>query len=289
MSQDIQYFNNESEMPPFEPARKQRGCLFWGCLASIIVSILVVILLGVLFFFVMRILAKFVEEYSEDKPQPIATAELAPDELKALKDRFDAFNKSLLDGEPTEPMVLTAKEVNALISTQPEWKGVIAFDFVGDKIQGDIAFPLELVGFPGRFFNAEGTFTARIQDDGLLEVKLDSAKVKGQAIPDEGMKELRKQNLAKDFNTKPEYRKYLARIDSIKVKDGKLYVYPRLRSDAAAKDEKKADDKKPEPSKDAKKAEEKKPEPPKDETKPAPKEDKAPAKPAEPEPAKKAA
>lgn len=232
--------------PLFEPPRKKRGCLFYGCLATIVVSIIGVILVGVGIFFVYRGINELVKQYGEDAPRAIPVSELPPAELKNVHDRVTGFQAALEAAKPTPPLVLTASEINALIDEHPQLKGIIAIDLTGDKIRGQVSLPLERFRFPGKFLNGAATFDVRI-DNGLLLVTLDTLEVKGKLIPEEDMAKFRMENLAKSFGKDPKDAKQIARIEKIEVKDGKLIIIPKVPPDTKATEPKPPEESEVEP------------------------------------------
>ena len=62
---------------------------------------------------------------------------------QALKDRVEAFRKAVDAGTPTEPLVLTSDDLNALIEENPELKGTIYVKVEGDEVKGQVSFPLD--------------------------------------------------------------------------------------------------------------------------------------------------
>jgi hypothetical protein len=240
-----QFFPYDGPTPPYEASRKPRGCVFYGCIISIVIAVLLALLIGFLIYTAYRLATKFINEYGEDVPAPIPVAVLPADKLEDLKSRVTRFQESLQNAAATEPLVLTADEINALIDSIPFYKGVIAVDLDGDKIRGKVSFPCERIGIRGKYLNGTATFKVKV-DDGRLEVRVDSAEVKGKPISEEDLAKLREENLAKDTNTDPEKAHVIRRIDRIEVKDGKLIIYPKPLpepKEGAVPAEKKADDK----------------------------------------------
>jgi hypothetical protein len=252
-----QFFPYDSPTPPYEASRKPRGCVFYGCVISIVLAVLMALLIGFLVYWFYRLATKFIDEYGDDVPTPIAVAIMPADQVEDLKSRVARFQESLEKGTATEPLVLTADEINALIDSIPIYKGVIAVDLDGDKIRGKVSFPCERIGIRGKYLNGTGTFKVTV-DDGRLEIRVTSAEVKGKPISEDDLAKLREQNLAKDANTDPDTARLIRQIERIEVKDGKLIIVPKLRPEPKEGDEpaeKKVDEKPPE-----KKADEKAPE-----------------------------
>lgn len=237
--------------PPPEAYRKPRGCFFYGCITAIVLAIVAAILVALLAAFLYGKLGEFVRDYAEDAPSAIPVAELPVEDLDALKARISAFGASLDAPAEVEdkagpapavkPLELSAEEINALINSDPDLKGVVAVDFADDTFRGKVALPLAKIGFPGRFLNGEATFDARV-DNGLLLITIDTLEVKGKPVPEDFVSELRKQNLVKDMAKDPKQAARLGRIDRVEVKGGKLVITPKSPTAPAPEPEKPDED-----------------------------------------------
>jgi hypothetical protein len=63
--------------------------------------------------------------------------------------------------------------------------------------------------------------------DGRLLVFLNAIEVKGGTLPEEFMKKLRKENLAKDTNEKGDMADVIGKLDAIFVKGSQLVIVPK--------------------------------------------------------------
>jgi hypothetical protein len=267
MSKDIDYRGPEGFEEPYIPQRKQRGCMFYGCLSAVIISLIAAVIIGAGIFTLVRAFRTFVIDFGEDTPQPIAVSVLPEGELKALQDRVKAFQEAIVAEKETPPLELTAAEMNALIDANPDFKGVVSVNFEGDKFRGDIAFPLSKFGFDGKYINGKAVFDVRM-DSGLLIITIDQLEVKGKSVDEEAMKNMRLQNLAKDSASNTDNAKIISQLEKIEIKNGKLIITPRNLPGT----KKKADEAKAESDKEEskKKAESKKAKEKKDDVKPEP-------------------
>ena len=68
---------------------------------------------------------------------------MPPEEAKELHDRVDAFQAALDSGKPTEPLVLDSDDINVLIADNPDLRDKVHVDIEGDKVKGQVSFPLE--------------------------------------------------------------------------------------------------------------------------------------------------
>ena len=259
---------------PEERAPKKRGCFFYGCIASIIMLVLI----GVGIYLVVNAIKGQIEKYTEAAPRALPQVDASADQQQAVKDRiadFDAAVKAEPD-KPAAPLVLSADDVNALIASDPNFKGKVFVTIPGNTVDAEVSLPLESLGFPGtkgRYLNGKAGLEVGFAAGSLIG-HIVSMEVKGQKVPDQFIQGMKGSNLFDNVNRDPKNRSKLDRVESIEVKDGKLVVKLKAKADAA-KDEPKVDapkaETKPEaPKEEGPKAEEPKAEPTKPE---APKEE----------------
>lgn len=223
---------------PSQPLPKQRGCFFYGCIIASILAVLFAILMVVIAFLTYQFVNKLVDQYTATTPQTLPKVEMPADQIKALKERVEAFRKAVEAGTATEPLVLTSDDLNALIEDNPELKGVIYVKVEKDAVKGQVSLPLdklEIGMVRGRYLNGEAEFKASLAD-GVLIVTIESIEVNGQKVPDDFMKELRKQNLAKDAYKDEKTSEMIRKLESLEVKDGKIIL--KVRAKAGADSEK---------------------------------------------------
>lgn len=135
--------------------------------------------------------------------------------------------EQLADAPPRKPpeLRLTATDLNTLVTRHPELKDKLFVRIENGIVSGDFSLPLDdwLPGGQGRFFNGSGSFDVRLQDD-VLEVNLVDAKVGDQPIPAPLLSEIRKKNLAIEFQKDPRVRKALKAYQSIAVEGDRLVL-----------------------------------------------------------------
>jgi hypothetical protein len=241
-----------------EPEQKQRGCFFYGCIFASVLLGLILLLFGLASWATYRAANEFVRQYAEDAPAPIPVVEKPAAEVDAIKARIDKFFEDLAAGTATEPLALTADEINALIAAIDEIKGIAAVEFVGENIRAKVSMPLARLPFPigtlfgGKFLNGTATIDARVVD-GHPVVTLVALEAKGKRVPDAFLASLRGQNFAEDLDKNPDAAAAIGRLQSIAVKDGKLIFTPKRpgKPEEPAKEEKAEEPKKAEPAKTA--------------------------------------
>ncbi len=220
---------------PPQALPKQRGCFFYGCIIASILAVLFVILVAVIAYFGYRFFNKLVEEYTSTAPLELPKVDMPAEKRQAVKDRVEAFRKAVEAGTPTEPLVLTSDDLNALIEENPEFKGVIYVKVEGDEIKGQVSIPLDKLKIGmvrGRYLNGEADFKASLKD-GVLIVTLDSIEVNGKKAPDEMMRGIREQNLAKDAYKEEKNAEMIRKLESLEIKDGKIILKVRAKAASA--------------------------------------------------------
>lgn len=126
-------------------------------------------------------------------------------------------------GAAIRELVLSADDINAMIAGEESLRGRLFVRIEEGKISGDISIPIEsfVPGSKGRYLNGSGTFDVKL-DDGVLMVLLEDAKVKGESLPEELLKAMRTENLAKDVYKDPKNAEMIRRFESIRVEDDRV-------------------------------------------------------------------
>lgn len=214
-----------------EPVPRQHGCFFYGCIIASVLALLLAILLAVGFFLLYRFASRLVDEYTSTDRRVLPKVEMPAEERQALKARVEAFRKAVDEGSSTEPLVLTSDDLNALIEENPELQGMFYFKVEGDEVKAQVSLPLDKLRLGlvrGRYLNGEADVKASLSD-GMLIVTLDSIEVNGQHVPEEVMKGIRQQNLAKDFYKDEKNLAMIRKFESLEIKDGKITIKVRAK------------------------------------------------------------
>ncbi len=187
-----------------EPPKKPRGCLFQGCVVCLVMMLVV----SVVGYLTVRTLANrvnaFITENTEAQPMSFPKVDMPADELKALQDRWAAFNAET----NAATLNLTGREINALIGAgdgTQDLKNWFYFKVEGGEIRGQVSLPLEsqfkipLLHFKGRYLNGSGVFTVGITNE-MFCLGIQSLSVKGKPLADKFMARLRSVNFVGDYN-----------------------------------------------------------------------------------------
>jgi hypothetical protein len=216
--------------PPYDEPPRQRGCFFYGCIIAGILSLLLVIAVGVMFFFIYRWFEGMLEEYTATAPRALPKVEMPAERRRTVAERFDDYCAAVESGRPTEPLVLDSQDLNALIEERSPLKDKVFVAIAGDRLKGQISFPLGefiRIGLTrGRYLNGEAEFSVWLKD-GLLFATISSLEVNGKRLPEEMLRQLRGQNLAQGINENPQWAEKISKLQSIDVKDGQLIIRAR--------------------------------------------------------------
>ena len=209
------------------PPPKRRGCFFYGCLTCIVLA-LVTLLLAVL---AVRAVKNKVYAYTDAQPMQLPKVEMSDAEFDSLKQRVASFGDAMEQGKPVEPLILTERDINALLAKGANTKELADKVYVsvnGNQVKGQVSIPLSGLGWlgKGRYLNGEATFNVSLEN-GVLIVTAREIKVKGKALPESFMKRLRQENLAKDAYKNPENAEAIRKLDSIQVEDSRAIIKAR--------------------------------------------------------------
>jgi hypothetical protein len=218
-----------TDQPP-----KKRGCFFYGCIVCAALFLLVVICVGLFAWYGISKLNALVDQYTDTTAMQLPKVDMPADELAKLKARVATFKHALDAHTNTPPLVLTSREINALMTDDPQVKlmkldDTFYVDLQGDHINGEVSLPLDRMGkipfvhTAGRYLNGKGEFAAEVTN-AMLSVTTISLEVKGSPLPAQFMSSLRQKNLAEDVNQNPTNTAAMAQFESIEIKDSTLII-----------------------------------------------------------------
>jgi hypothetical protein len=218
--------------------RKPHGCFFYGCITAIVVTVVLLILIGISVYMFTRYMGHLRDDYTDTAPAKLPKVELPKPELDAFKKRLEAFQDALKTGKPSEPLVLTAEDINGWIESQDDYRGKFFVEIPGDKIKGQVSLPLGELGvrfLAGRYLNGTATFKVSLQD-GQFVVIPEAVKVKGRPLPDWLRGSIERKNLFENRSQDPDMQEAASQLESIVVKDGKIIVKAKEKPKEEAKD-----------------------------------------------------
>jgi hypothetical protein len=216
--------------PPYDEPPRQRGCFFYGCIIAAILSLLLLIAVGIGFFFVYRWLGELVDQYTATAPRELPRVEMPAEDRRTVDERYDSFVAAIKAGRPTEPLVLSGQDLNALIEDRTTLKGKVYLAVEHDQLKGQVSIPvsdiIDIGLTRGRYLNGEAEFKVALVN-GILVVTIDSFEINGKRPSDQFLTQLRGQNLAKDITNDRKNAEAIRKLESIEVKDGRLIIKAR--------------------------------------------------------------
>ncbi len=200
------------------------GCLY-GCLFALAAMGAFVMCAGVGgYFFAANQIAKYTSETNVELP----TVELDAAALSELENRVKTFSDAVKNDQvPAEDLVLTADELNALISKNENLRGRVYVTIDDGKVNGEVSFPTDsLPGGGGRYFNGSISLDVSMQG-GVLVVTLADAEVQGEPVPKAVVDAMANENLAKELYNNPENARVMQQFESVAVQDNQIVLKVR--------------------------------------------------------------
>jgi hypothetical protein len=227
---EAQSFSPES----YEEQPRSRGCFFYGCLISGVLALLALIAVGIFSYLFYRSVVRLVEEHTATAPRELPKVKMPAAAQRTIKERVESFKKAVDAGEATEPLVLTADEVNALIEQEPNWKGQVYVTIEGDRLKGTLSISLDKLSsvleririgmLRGRYFNGEVELKTTLKD-GILNIMIESLEVNERRLPKELVERVK--NTTLEFSKDPQVADEIQKIESLEIKDGKIWIKGR--------------------------------------------------------------
>ncbi len=218
------------------PPKKRRGCFFYGCITSLVVALVLVL---VVVFGVSRVVSYVNAQivlYTDTAPAPLPKSDLGSNELAQLEARVSAFGKALDAHTNTPPLTLTTAELNALLENATQVKLLKLNDrfyvsLQGDQIKAQISLPLgeyfkmPMIKTEGRYLNGDAALGA-VLTNSQISLDIKSVDVKGGPLPADYLARIQVFAAATmtNINDNPTNRAYFDHIESAEVKDGVLTI-----------------------------------------------------------------
>ncbi|MEP6937071.1 MAG: hypothetical protein ABI871_03290 [Chthoniobacterales bacterium] len=132
------------------PPQRGMGCFAKGCLTLLALMIL----LGAAFvggsYWAVRHLR---ERYSAPGSAPLPALALAPNRVEQVQAQWEVFTAAA-DQHRRARIELNAGEVNALIASEPEWRGKAFVSMEGNVVHARLSIPIAAVAWlKGRYLN----------------------------------------------------------------------------------------------------------------------------------------
>ena len=204
---------------------KDRGCLFWGCMGCGGVGVLVIITLIVLGVVAKRGLDRVIETYTAEEAIEIPVLQLTDEQAEAMAQHHQALYDGIASRDG-KTYILTADDLNNWIMEEEDLglAGNLYVYIEEDTITADASLPLdEFFGLTDRYLIGKIEFTIEYHN-GHLDIRTKDVLVNEELLPETFLKGIRSENLAEDMNADPEFEEQMKNVESIEVKEGKIYL-----------------------------------------------------------------
>lgn len=175
---------------------------------------------------------RLVVSVTDTAPAALPQVQLSEAELSELRQRLRDFQQAIRQQRATEPLVLSADEINALVETLPAAKafqGRVHFTISNNQPYGQISMRLSELGAPlyrQRYLNGVGRFSIHLEN-GTLRINATDFQVDGRSLPEVYLRRIRRINLAQEVNDDPRASMALEKLHEIKFQDDRLVIVPR--------------------------------------------------------------
>jgi hypothetical protein len=201
--------------------------LFYGCLTCVVL----LLIMSVLAVVTVRFIKNQVNTYTDTQPMKLPRVEMTDADYQQLERRVKSFGDAMEKGTPPAPLMLTERDLNALIARAANMKELADKVYVsvnGTEVKGQVSIPLSRLGWlgKGRYLNGEATFNVSLEN-GVLIVTAREIKVKGKPLPETFMSQLRRENLAKEAYKNPKNAEAIRQLDTIQVQESQVLIKAR--------------------------------------------------------------
>lgn len=213
------------------PARKGKGCLFYGCLTTVVA---VLISLVVIYFVATRAVRRAVETYATSSPITLPVSTISHEQYLEVRQRIEKFRDAVANEKASEALVLSSQDFNAILQHDPQFQGMTGFvTFENGKMLIRGSVPLEPFGYKNLYLSGSAKLRFSVTTD-APEVKLDELLIGDRQLPGELMDQLRGKNLVGALTEQPGGKDFWKRIDRIEIAGDSMTLYPVARPAAEA-------------------------------------------------------
>ncbi len=211
---------------PAPPAKKGLPALAWvgiGCGGLLLLTIIAVTIISIVFF-------RWMGTFMADDPMQFEEVTASQEEVQTLLDRFDGFKTALEGNQDAEPLRLTGRDLNLLVAHHPDWlpfQDIVFFEISDGQLGGMLSLPLGefIPNLQGKYLNGSGQFKIGLHQ-GDLDIFLQELEVNGQSLPEEFMRDLRREDFYDANSTDPEVDRLIQQLDTIEVEGNEIIITP---------------------------------------------------------------
>jgi len=206
-----------------EKSKSGWGCLSGGCLAFLIVLLLLLGALGAVGF----LLYQKAREYTSVEAASIPVFDATPERMREVNGRVEVFKKAVESNSEAD-LELSGDDINVLIAGEKAMKGKVYIRMTNGLLYVDASVPLtQVTGFSDRFLNGTVSFDASVEN-GKPRLSPKSIDLNGKKLPKEF-----EQSAADGFSNgfvgelekNPNTRDFFSRVKSLKIDGDKMRIH----------------------------------------------------------------
>jgi len=214
--------------------KKGLGCAAKGCIALVVIGIIVAAVLGVGGY----VAYNYAKSFIADSPIQVPVKEVTPEQYAAIRSRFEAFGQAVQNNVESQ-LELTANDINSMIAMEDKWKelkGRCQVRIENDRIFAQVSVPLEGLDpknpnspFKGKYLNGSVGVEISI-NNGEVMMYPRSIEVNGEKAPDAIMKAFSGPDYERSFRESfkkdqdPKIAATLAKIKSFRVEKDRIII-----------------------------------------------------------------
>jgi len=211
------------------------GCGTKILLAAFAVGAVMMLGLIALGFALPRMIDRAVEAYTDAAPSVAAQPDIPEAEREAVQTRVDDFADALDARTADEPLVLTERDVNALLAeaTQDSEDAMVGVELLPGQLRAQVSLRLTQSlplgpwsrDLTGRYLNGTATFDAAVRD-GTMNLHLASFEVKGRRLPEPALEVLRDEITKSGVLQDESVQEFLDHVSSVEFQSGQVTITP---------------------------------------------------------------
>ena len=203
--------------PP--PPQRGMGCFGKGCL----VLVCFILLLGAAFVGGSILAVRYLRtSYFVTNSVQLPSSNATPEEKQNVQLKWYDFERAARAHTPAR-IELTADEINALIASEPDFRGKAFVDINGDTARLQVSIPLDFIQWlHGRYINAECSLQSDVDND-VGNIRIFNVIVNGKPVGEDVL----------DYRGPWGFRHYISEwsersgLKTFQIKDGKVILQSR--------------------------------------------------------------
>lgn len=206
--------------------KKGHGCFFYGCL-----TVIILFLAGaaVSAFAVWKLTTYALNTFADAAPMEASAQTLPSQSAEQARQKVTDFSAQLDQKNGEVTLALTQDELNALLAQRDSASKInvrAVVEFHPNSATANISIPLDealprwIAG--GRYLNGAATLDISMRN-GQMGIFIKSLKVKGKPLPEMLMQEMRRVNLAEEFQAEGEQNP-LKSVKRIEIQEGQISI-----------------------------------------------------------------